>query len=106
MMSRDAAELAAVSAVIERLAVVNPGTLYSGDGIKPDFSFQQHRGIPYTGGYGASFASSLSSFLHLSRGTAYQPSEAAALVATHYIAEARWIMAPGRATLPMHTPSP
>lgn len=91
LIDRAPKELEAVRNVLNGLGVISAGYLYESDGIKPDYSFQQHRGIPYSGGYGASFASSVGTYLQLTEGTAYRMSEAATQTMLNYGAEGvRW----------------
>jgi len=82
-----APEVQIAQRAIEAGAVINPGTLHDGDGIKPDHSFQQHRGLIYTGGYGASFASDVATYVQLTEGTAYALSSKARAVLVDYIAD-------------------
>jgi Polysaccharide lyase family 8, super-sandwich domain/Polysaccharide lyase family 8, N terminal alpha-helical domain/Polysaccharide lyase family 8, C-terminal beta-sandwich domain len=63
------AELDPVRAAVETSATIDDVPLE--DGIKPDHSFIQHGGQPYTGGYGAGYAADVSTYLQLTDGTAY-----------------------------------
>lgn len=87
LLGGGANELKAVQSALESVVVINPGTLYEGDGIKPDHSFQQHRGLIYTGGYGASFASDVATYQQLTEGTAFALSSTARGVLIDYIAD-------------------
>jgi chondroitin AC lyase len=87
LLGGGANELKAVQAAFEAVVVINPETLQEGDGIKPDHSFQQHRGLIYTGGYGASFASDVGTYLQLTEGTAFTLSSKARSVLIDYIAD-------------------
>ena len=87
LLGGGATELQAARSAIESVSVINPETLQEGDGIKPDGSFQQHRGLIYTGGYGGSFASDVGTYLQLTEGTAYALSSKAQAVIIDYIAE-------------------
>ncbi len=87
LLGGGAVEMQAARTAIESVSVINPGTLHEGDGIKPDHSFQQHRGLIYTGGYGASFASDVATYVQLTEGTAYALSSKATGVLVDYIAD-------------------
>lgn len=87
LLGGGATELKAAQAAIESESVINPQTLQEGDGIKPDGSFQQHRGLIYTGGYGGSFASDVGTYLQLTEGTAYALSSKAQGIIVDYIAD-------------------
>ncbi len=63
------AELDPVRAAVETSATLNDEPLK--DGIKPDHSFIQHGGQPYTGGYGSGYAADIATYLQLTDGTAY-----------------------------------
>lgn len=58
-----------------------------GDGVKPDYSFQQHRGVLYTGGYGSGFVGDATHYQSLTLGTAYALSSSATQLVSDYIAD-------------------
>lgn len=87
LLGGGATELKAAQTAVESVSVINPGMLQEGDGIKPDHSFQQHRGLIYTGGYGASFASDVATYVQLTEGTAYALSSQARGVLLDYLAD-------------------
>ncbi len=63
------AELDPVRTAVETSATIDAVPLE--DGIKPDLSFIQHGGQPYTGGYGSGYAADIATYLELTDGTAY-----------------------------------
>jgi hypothetical protein len=67
------------------VAKSSPGP--DGDGIKPDHSFQQHRGTLYASGYGATFAQDAVDFGMLAEGTAYALTSAAQQNLADYAAD-------------------
>jgi len=69
LLHANPSELDPVRAAVETSATIN--TVPLEDGIKPDHSFIQHGGQPYTGGYGAGYAADISTYLQLTDGTAY-----------------------------------
>ncbi|MCA9599921.1 MAG: hypothetical protein KC776_41740 [Myxococcales bacterium] len=79
------AELEPVRAAVETTCTIN-GTPLT-DGIKPDLSFIQHGGQPYSGGYGAAYAADVASYLQLTDGTAYAPAADKAKNAIDYVAD-------------------
>lgn len=87
LLGGGAAELEAARTAIESVTVINPETLQEGDGIKPDHSFQQHRGLIYTGGYGGAFASDVATYVQLTESTAYALSAKARGILIDYIAD-------------------
>ena len=89
LLDNDATELEPVKAAVETTCAVN--ALALGDGIKPDHSFQQHGGLLYTGGYGAGYAADIASYLQLTDGTAFAPSDSAKQSAIDYVTDGtRW----------------
>jgi hypothetical protein len=85
LLESDAVHLASVKAAVETTCAIAAGAL--SDGIKPDHSFQQHGGQLYTGGYGSAYAADIASYLQLTDGTAFAPSESAKNNAIAYVAD-------------------
>lgn len=68
-----------------------------GDGIQQDFSFHQHGKLPYVGGYGTIFASTVARFAWLADGTRYQfPAERIELLTSLVLDCMRWMIYSGK----------
>ncbi|KAG9127060.1 hypothetical protein FRC07_000847 [Ceratobasidium sp. 392] len=69
-------------------------TIYPGDredGIKPDASFQQHKGIIYTGNYGKDFANSIMELETAAVGTQYQANKTVQDSFGRFIGGSQWM---------------
>jgi hyaluronate lyase len=78
---RDSAALQrATDDMVDALVLVT-----SGDGFYADGSFIQHTTIPYTGGYGLSFLSTLGSYLSLVNNSRWEPSEESVAVVAQIV---------------------
>ena len=85
LLHASAAELDPVRAAVETTCTIDGTPLV--DGIKPDHSFIQHGGQPYTGGYGAGYAADIATYLQLTEATAYAPSADKRQNAIDYVAD-------------------
>ncbi len=78
-------ELDPVRTAVETSATIDAVPLE--DGIKPDYSFIQHKGQPYTGGYGSGYAADIATYLELTDGTAYALAPDKQTNAINYVAD-------------------
>ncbi|MGD0111783.1 MAG: polysaccharide lyase 8 family protein [Armatimonadota bacterium] len=87
LLDTDVRNVELVQAAIAGQCAVQSGATRQpfNEGIKEDYSFQQHGPLLYTGGYGRSFFEDVPQYIWAARGTRYQIPAAGIEVFAHYV---------------------